>query len=89
MKTAIFLRSSLLATFCEEEHLRLRVRNSILMTLINVYIINPVQSLGSKCKICSILHFFWLILLSVVLSANELQLNSSQIDELGNCFLKG
>ena len=50
MKTAISLHSSLLAMFCEEERLRLSVRNSILMTLINVYIINPVQSLDSKCK---------------------------------------
>ena len=37
-----FSRSSSLGTFCKEECLRLSNRNSILMTQINVYIINLV-----------------------------------------------
>ena len=48
-------------TFREEERLRLSDRNSILMTYINVYIINPVV-MGFQMQICSILHFFWSIL---------------------------
>ena len=53
--------SSLLGTFREEERLRLRGRNSILMTQINVYIINPVV-MGFQIQICPILHVFWSIL---------------------------
>ena len=48
-------------TFREEERLRLSDRNSILMTYINVYIINPVV-MGFKMQICSILRFSWSIL---------------------------
>ena len=48
-------------TFREEECLRLSDRNSILMTWINVYIINPVV-MGFQMQICSILHFSWSIL---------------------------
>ena len=48
-------------TFREEERLRLSDRNSILMTYINVYIINPVV-MGFQMQICSILHFSWSIL---------------------------
>ena len=43
-------------TFREEERLRLSDRNSILMTYINVYIINPVV-MGFQMQICSILRF--------------------------------
>jgi len=39
-KTSVSPRSSPLGTFSEEERLRLSDRNSILMTQINVYIIN-------------------------------------------------
>ena len=42
-------------TFREEERLRLSDRNSILMTYINVYIINPVV-MGFQMQICSILR---------------------------------
>ena len=45
-------------TFREEERLRLSDRNSILMTYINVYIINPVV-MGFQMQICSILRFSW------------------------------
>ena len=48
-------------TFREEERLRLSDRNSILMTYINVYIINPVV-MGFQMQICSILRFSWSIL---------------------------
>ena len=41
-KTSVSARSSPLRTFREEERLRLSDRNSILMTQINVYTINPV-----------------------------------------------
>ena len=41
-KTSVSLRSSPLWTFRPEERLRLSCRNSILMTQINVYIINLV-----------------------------------------------
>ena len=44
-----------------EERLRLSSRNSILMTQINVYIINPVV-MGFQIKICPILCVFWSIL---------------------------
>ena len=47
-------------TVCEEERLRLSDRNSILMMLINVYIINPVV-MGFQMQICSILRFSWSI----------------------------
>ena len=47
--------------FREEEPLRLSDRNSILMTKINVYIINPVV-MGFQMQICSILRFSWSIL---------------------------
>ena len=48
-------------TFREEERLRLSDRNSILMTLINVYSINPVV-MGFQMQICSILRLSWSIL---------------------------
>ena len=41
-KTSVSPDSSLLGTFRADERLRLSDRNSILMTQINVYIINPV-----------------------------------------------
>ena len=41
-KTSVSPRSLPLGTFRVEERLRLRDRNSILMTQINVYLINPV-----------------------------------------------
>ena len=41
-KTSVSPRSLPLGTFRAEERLRLRDRNSILMTQINVYLINPV-----------------------------------------------
>ena len=41
-KTSVSPRSSPLGTFRVEERLRLSDRNSILMTQINVYLINPV-----------------------------------------------
>ena len=59
-------------TFREEERLRLSDRNSILMTYINVYIINPVV-MGFQMQICSILVDFGKVLCS---SANEAQQNS-------------
>ena len=58
-------------TFREEERLRLSDRNSILMTYINVYIINPVV-MGFQMQICSILVDFGKVLCS---SANEPQQN--------------
>ena len=59
-------------TFREEERLRLSDRNSILMTYINVYIINPVV-MGFQMQICSSLVDFGKVLCS---SANEPQQNS-------------
>ena len=53
--------SSPLATFRAEERLRLRGRNSILITQINVFIINPVV-MGFQIWICTILLVFWSIL---------------------------
>ena len=47
--------------FHEEQRLRLSDRNSILMTQINVYIINPVV-MGFQTQVCSILRFSWSIL---------------------------
>ena len=41
-KTSVSPHSSLLGTFRAEERLRLSDRNPILITQINVYIINPV-----------------------------------------------
>ena len=61
-KTSVSPRSSPLGTFREEERLRLRGRNSILMTQINVYIINLVV-MGIQIQICPILRVFWSILL--------------------------
>ena len=63
-KTSVSRRSSPLGTFREEERLRLGGRNSILMTQINVYIINPVV-MGFQIQICPILRVlasgrFWL-----------------------------
>ena len=59
-------------TFREEEGLRLSDRNSILMTYINVYIINPVV-MGFQMQISSILVDFGKVFCS---SANEPQQNS-------------
>ena len=60
-KTSVSPRSSPLGTFREKERLRLSGRNSILMTQINVYIINPVV-MGFQTQICPILRVFWSIL---------------------------
>ena len=60
-KTSVSPGSSPLGTFREEERLRLSGRNSILMTQINVYIINPVV-MGFQMWIYSILGFSWSIL---------------------------
>ena len=71
-KTSVSPGSSPLGTFREEERLRLSGRNSILMTQINVYIINPVV-MGFQIQICPIfLVDFGKVLCS---SANELQQN--------------
>ena len=59
-------------TFREEERLRLSDRNPILMTYINVYIINPVVMVF-QMQICSILVDFGKVLCS---SANVPQQNS-------------
>ena len=53
--------SSPLETFRAEERLRLRGRNSILITQINVFIINLVV-MGFQIWICTILLVFWSIL---------------------------
>ena len=60
-KTSISPRSSPLGTFRTKERLKLSGRNSILMTQINVYIINPVV-MGFQIQICPILRVFWFIL---------------------------
>ena len=60
-KTSVSPRSSPLGAFHAEERLRLSDRNSILMTQINVYIINPVV-MGFQIQICPILSVFWSIL---------------------------
>ena len=49
--------SSPLGTFCQERCLHLSNRISIMMTLIKVYIINPVDT-GFQMHICSII-WFW------------------------------
>ena len=74
-KTSISPRSSPLGTFRTEERLQLSGRNSILMTQINVYIINPAV-MGFQIQICPILRLFWSILVVLCSSANELQQNS-------------
>ena len=66
-------------TFREEERLRLSVRNSILMTLLNVYIINPVV-MGFQMQICSILRFSWSIL--VIKWCVHLRMSSSNTQML-------
>ena len=78
LKHPFLTSSSPLGTFRAEERLRLRGRNSILMTQINVFIINPVV-MGFQIWICTILLVFWSILHGKVLcsSAHELQQNSS------------
>ena len=65
-------------TFREEERLRLSDRNSILMTYINVYIINPVV-MGFQMQICSILHFSWSILVKCCV---HLRMSSSKTQML-------
>ena len=57
-----------------EERLRLSDRNSILMTYINVYIINPV-GMGFQMQIGSILRFSWSILVKCCV---HLQTSSSK-----------
>ena len=64
--------------FREEERLRLSDRNSILMTYINVYIINPVV-MGFQMQICSILRFSWSILVKCCV---HLRLSSSKTQML-------
>ena len=65
-------------TFREEERLRLSDRNSILMTYINVYIINPVV-MGFQMQICSILRFSWSILVKCCV---HLRMSSSKTQML-------
>ena len=65
--------SSPLETFRAEERLRLRGRNSILITQINVFIINLVV-MGFQIWICTILLVFWSILVKCCV---QLQQNSS------------
>ena len=65
-------------TFREEEPLRLSDRNSILMTKINVYIINPVV-MGFQMQICSILRFSWSILVKCCV---HLRMSSSETQML-------
>ena len=65
-------------TFHEEEPLRLSDRNSILMTKINVYIINPVV-MGFQMQICSILRFSWSILVKCCV---HLRMSSSKTQML-------
>ena len=77
MKTSVSPRSSPSGTFRKEERLRLRVRNSILMTQSNVYIINPVVYGVSNTNLSNftcLLVDFGKLLCS---SANELQQNSN------------
>ena len=63
--------------FHEEERLRLSDRNSILMTQINVYIINPVV-MGFQTQVCSIFTFLLVDFGKILCSpANELQQNSN------------
>ena len=65
-------------TFREEEPLPLSDRNSILMTKINVYIINPVV-MGFQMQICSILRFSWSILVKCCV---HLRMSSSKTQML-------
>ena len=65
-------------TFRKEEPLRLSDRNSILMTKINVYIINPVV-MGFQMQICSILRFSWSILVKCCV---HLRMSSSKTQML-------
>ena len=60
-KHPFLTNSSPLGTFRAGERLRLRGRNSILMTQINVFIINPIV-VGFQIWICTILLVFWSIL---------------------------
>ena len=81
MITAISPSSSPLATFCEEECLRLSDRNSILMSDISqcLHIKNLVQSFGPKVKFVQFYISpgrFGKVLCS---SANEFQQNSNSI----------
>ena len=46
-----------------KKRLRLSGRNSVLMTQINVYIINPVV-MGFQIQICTVLRVFWSILVN-------------------------
>ena len=62
-KTSVSPRSSSLGAFREEERLRLSGKNSILMTQINVYIINSVV-MGIQIQICTVLRVFWSILVN-------------------------
>ena len=64
--------------FCKEERLWLSDRNSILMTWINVYTINPVI-MGFQMQICSILHFSWSILVKCCV---HLRMSSSKTQML-------
>ena len=66
-------RSSPLGTFRAEERLRLSGRNSILMTHINVYIINPVVNINLSNFTCLSVDF-GKVLCS---SAKDLQQNSN------------
>ena len=77
MGTAVSHCSSPLERFGEEEHLRLSNRNTILMTEINVYIINRVV-MGFQVQ--NLFNFVFLLVdFGKVLcsSANELQQNSN------------
>ena len=62
-KTSVSPHSSPLGTFRKDERLRLRGRNSILMTQPNVYKINPVV-MGFQIQICPILGVIWSILVN-------------------------
>ena len=72
-KTSVSPPSSSLSTFRAEERLRLSDRNSILLTQINVYIINPVVMGFQKYKFVPFYECYVLL----CLSANELQQNSN------------
>ena len=76
-KTSVSPRSSPLGTFRAEERLPLSDRNSILMTQISVYRINPVVMGFQKINLsnfkCLLVDFGKVL----CLSANELQQNSN------------
>ena len=77
MGTAVSHRSLPLGTFGEEEHLRLSDRNIILMTQIDVYIINWIVT-GIQMQ--NLFNFVFLVVdFGKVLcsSANQLQQNSN------------